>query len=110
VRIICHFNGLDQFIVSEDLHLGIYRIVQEGLNNVLKYANATTVIIELNKKENDLCLHINDDGQGFDTTIKRKGIGITNMKTRAENLNGSFFLESAPGQGCLLRICFHDIS
>jgi signal transduction histidine kinase len=110
VRISCAFNGLDLFVVSEDLHLGIYRIVQESLNNVLKYAGADTVLIELNRKENELCLRISDDGQGFDTSIKRKGIGITNMRTRAENLNGSFFLSSAPGQGCTLRICFHDIS
>ena len=99
-------QGLDQCQVSQDLHLAIYRIVQEGLNNILKYSNAQVARIELIKYDRELCVKIWDDGKGFDPTAHRAGIGLTNMKTRAENLNGRFRLTTAPNKGCTIEICF----
>lgn len=92
--------------VSEDLHLSIYRIVQESLNNIIKYSGAELATVEIVRHANELCLKVGDNGKGFDPQVKRQGIGITNMKTRAENLNASFRLHSAPGQGCRIEICF----
>ena len=92
--------------VSEDLHLAIYRIVQEGLNNILKYAKAKSAWVRLELAEEGISLVIADDGVGFDTSKKRGGIGITNMMTRAENVNAKFSLVSAPGEGCEIRIVF----
>jgi len=62
--------------------------------------------VEIIRQEGSLILKICDNGKGFDTSTKRGGIGITNMKTRAENLNASFRLTSAPGHGCQIEICF----
>ena len=99
-------EGIDQYCVSEDLHLAIYRIVQEGLNNILKYSQASLASIEIEKKQTELCVKIWDNGVGFDTDAKRQGIGITNMKTRAESLQALFKLTSSTGQGCTIKICF----
>lgn len=106
LEIIYMPKGVDGCCVSQDLHLAVYRIVQEGLNNILKYSQAKVACIELFRREQKLCLRITDNGQGFDTTAKRMGIGITNMKTRAENLHGEFHLKSEPGKGCEIEICF----
>lgn len=99
-------KGLSDCSVSEDIHLAIYRIVQESLNNIIKYSEAHLVCIEIGKKGTNIFLKITDDGKGFDTGARRAGIGITNMRTRAENLNGSFLLRSEPGKGCEIEIAF----
>ena len=92
--------------IKQDMHLAIYRIVQEGLNNIIKYAQASHAIIKISISGNKLCVLIQDNGRGFDLNKKREGIGITNMRTRAENLNGTFSLKSALNEGCSIEICF----
>ncbi|HET7899203.1 MAG TPA: ATP-binding protein, partial [Flavisolibacter sp.] len=99
-------EGVDQCCISQDLHLTVYRIVQEALNNIIKYSQAQVACIEVRLKKGQLHLVITDNGKGFDTTAKRTGIGITNMKTRAENLQGVFRISSAPGKGCEIDISF----
>jgi PAS domain S-box-containing protein len=99
-------KGLNGCSVSEDVHLAIYRIVQESLNNIIKYSEAQLVCIEIARKGPSICLKITDNGKGFDTSEKRAGIGITNMRTRAENLNGAFSLKSEPGKGTAIEIQF----
>lgn len=106
LEIIYLHHGIDHFAASEDLHLSLYRIVQESLNNIIKYSDALLASVEIIRQEKSLILKICDNGKGFDTTTKRGGIGITNMKTRAENLNASFRLTSTPGRGCQIEICF----
>jgi len=92
--------------IPEDLHLAVYRIVQEGLNNILKYAQASSAEVAIWVKNQQLGVLLSDNGVGFDLSAKRTGIGITNMKTRAENLNASFIVESKPGKGCRINIVF----
>lgn len=94
----------DQLPISQELHLAIYRIVQEKLNNIIKYADATHVSIRIDIKEKVFHLVIRDNGRGFDVNEVSDGIGITNMRTRAENLNGTFFIDSSPGKGCVLDV------
>lgn len=95
-------NGLQ---VTQEIHLAIYRILQEHLTNILKHANAQHVEISLTVSEDILTLIVRDDGKGFDMQQRRSGIGITNMETRADNLNGSFSLDSIPGAGTTLLVC-----
>lgn len=99
-------SNLEHITVSQDMHLAIYRIVQEALNNIIKYAAASHVSIIINNTASSLCITITDNGIGFDPQLKRRGIGLTNMKTRADNLKGSFQLKTAPGKGCTIEICF----
>jgi PAS domain S-box-containing protein len=99
-------KGLHSLSISHDLQLAIYRIMQEQLNNIIKHADASMVTIALASEDNQLTLSITDDGRGFDSSVKRKGIGITNIKSRAESLDGTFHLETAPGKGCSVKIIF----
>lgn len=89
--------------LSEDLKLTLYRIVQEQLTNISKYAQARQVWVTL-RVEKEIELSVKDDGVGFDPEAKRKGIGITNIKNRISLYNGQLFLRSHPGAGCHLAV------
>lgn len=99
-----HIGRVDKKKLPQDTHLGIYRIVQEHLTNVLRHAAATTVSIAIESRKGELQVVIADDGKGFDVATRRKGIGISNMYGRAENINGRLVLNSAPGKGCTLQL------
>jgi PAS domain S-box-containing protein len=104
VNIIYTIEGFLNRDISQDIHLALYRIVQEQLNNILKYAQATFATITIKRMTGTLELIIRDDGQGFDTRVKSSGIGLSNMKTRAESLGGRFRVQSAPGSGCTVFV------
>ena len=94
----------NHLVLDEDLKLNIYRIVQEQTNNILKYASASQATITINKKSGNVYISIIDNGKGFDTTMKRNGIGISNIINRIESYNGEVTLESSLGKGCKLVI------
>lgn len=98
------FNGKK---IPDKMWLAIYRIIQEQFQNILKYANADNVILQLGNVENTVILNIKDDGVGFDTTQKSHGIGLMNIKTRASIFNGSVTINSVPGSGCELSVLFN---
>ncbi|MCU7552319.1 PAS domain S-box protein [Chitinophagaceae bacterium LB-8] len=93
---------VDAFVVNKELQLAVYRILQEHLTNILKHAKAKSVQVVFDRIDCDLVLKVTDNGSGFDINKRRKGIGITNMITRAESLNGKLNINSAPGLGCVL--------
>jgi PAS domain S-box-containing protein len=101
-----HFAVPDEPRLDDKLKMTIFRIVQEQLNNTIKYANATEVQIAIVQKNRQLLTTIADDGNGFDITQKRKGIGITNIISRAELFNGRVKIESSPGEGCRMQVSF----
>ncbi|MEO7265314.1 MAG: response regulator [Ferruginibacter sp.] len=84
----------------------IYRIVQEQLSNILKYAEATKVEIEIKPDNNDLLFTINDNGKGFNSFDKSTGIGLKNIKNRAAVYNGEVYILSSPGNGCKMKVIF----
>jgi PAS domain S-box-containing protein len=88
------------------LNLVVYRIIQEQLNNILKYAKASSVKITLKKEGAQLIIIVYDNGRGFDTSAKRKGIGLKNIINRAEIYNGKVDIDSSPGNGCKMTIVF----
>lgn len=90
--------------LPEELKLNIYRIVQEQVSNIIKYAEATNVRISIKKNNGLIEIITEDNGKGFSTEKRRKGIGISNMYNRVESFNGSMELTSAPGMGCYIRI------
>lgn len=89
--------------LNKDVRLMIYRIVQEQLNNIVKYAEATKITITLQTK-NDITLIIQDNGIGFNPQQKAKGIGLKNIQSRVEFYAGELHILSAPGKGCSLMI------
>lgn len=80
--------------------LYIYRMVQELLHNSIKHAQASEIMIQLIKDEDELVIHFEDDGIGFDPENTRKGgMGMDNLKGRASYLKGSITIDSKIGEG-----------
>ncbi len=94
----------DEASLSDTQKLMLYRIVQEGITNCIKYANPSTVTIALNQTNCCLNLIIEDDGVGFDTTQIAGGIGLQNMRQRVEAEGSSLQVLSAPGKGCRIAV------
>ena len=104
VKITRQVSGLKSQLLKQDVHLGMYRILQEQLNNVLKHADASEVLVQLERNGDTIRLTVTDNGKGFVMHRAKNGIGLMNMQTRAENLNGTFKLHSKPGQGCKVEV------
>lgn len=104
-----HFSakGLKDHAISDEQKLNLYRIVQEQLTNILKHAQARSINVALTVSPAGICLTITDDGKGFDPAAKRKGVGITNIMSRAELFNGQVTIKTAPGKGCSLQVLLH---
>jgi PAS domain S-box-containing protein len=99
--------NFDEHQVNDKKKLAIYRIIQEQFNNIIKYAKASTVAVTLkNIDNNGIHLSIKDDGIGFDTAQKQKGVGLLNMKVRASLFNGDVTILSSIGNGCELLVVF----
>ena len=92
--------------LPQRLELLIYRIIQELLNNILKYADAKEVILQLSKNESFISITVEDDGKGFDVNaIKNKdGIGLNSMQQRITLLGGTMDIDAAIGKGTAINI------
>jgi len=86
----------------------IYRIIQELLNNVLKHAAASEVLVQLIKEGNHLNILVEDDGKGFDPSVlnNNKGAGWTNIRSRVDYLQGQLDINSEAGKGTSVTIEF----
>ncbi|HHP7231473.1 MAG TPA: sensor histidine kinase [Xenococcaceae cyanobacterium] len=82
----------------------VYRIVQEALTNIFKYAQATEVQIQLSKTPEWVHLSIEDNGKGFDPNQNSAGFGLQGMKERVVTLQGQFQLKTSPGKGCSIEV------
>ncbi len=91
-------------LVSNSLKINFYRILQEALQNINKYANANIIKIELKKVEDHLILKITDDGIGFNVKTARKGIGLQNILFRAKECDGVFDIKSSKGEGTIITV------
>jgi PAS domain S-box-containing protein len=92
-------------LIKDDLKLNIYRVIQEGISNILKHAKANTVSIDIRAGKKNLEVVLVDDGKGFSAaSAKSKGIGISNIRNRIESFNGTVTIQSAPGQGCRIEL------
>ncbi|MBC7970800.1 MAG: sensor histidine kinase, partial [Verrucomicrobia bacterium] len=89
--------------LSSDIQVTTYRIVQEALTNICKYANATAVDITLQTTPNRLQVVIQDNGQGFDPSQTTTGFGLQGMEERTTAIAGEFKLMTAPQQGCQIH-------
>lgn len=107
ISILC---SIDEKIRWDDLgnvlKINLYRIIQECLQNIHKYADAKTIQIEIKLIGNYLQASIIDDGIGFDRTIRKKGIGIQNMISRANELDGTVDIRTKKGKGTAIIINF----
>ena len=106
LKVSTYFFDLDEGVLSDQQQLGLYRIVQELTQNVLKHAQASQLIIQLSQEEEMLQLLVEDDGVGFDPAVmeKEEGIGLKNIRSRVQYLGGSMTVDSKPGGPTLFQI------
>lgn len=98
-----HISGTHK--LPPDVQVALYRITQEALNNLVKYAHASRVTIDLQMGAGGVHLRIQDDGVGFDATHPRPGsLGQSIMRERAESIGAELDVRSAPGEGTCVTV------
>jgi len=91
--------------LAPDEQIEVFRIVQEGLGNVRKHANATRAEVVIGERiDGERFVTIRDDGEGFDGQSAAAGQGLKNIRSRAESIEGGFTLTSKPGLGTALEV------
>ena len=85
----------------------LYLIAKEAINNAVKYAECTLIQITLKAERSGIKLTIFDNGKGFNKNIMNGGNGLSNMKKRTEELNGTFLLDTTPAKGTLIAVNFN---
>jgi signal transduction histidine kinase len=92
--------------MSKEAAIALFRVVQEGLSNIIRHAHARTVKLEMNGDEHHCILTLTDDGRGFDAQSPefRWSHGLMGMRQRAEGLGGHLDIQSRVGVGTTLRI------
>jgi PAS domain S-box-containing protein len=93
-------NKINSRLLSHDLQLNLYRILQEQLRNVMKHAKATGIAVAITMKDDMLQMKITDNGIGFDAKLTQGGIGVANMNRRVRLFAGNFKINSSVGKGC----------
>ncbi len=82
----------------------VYRIIQESMTNISKYAHASRIDIYLVSTPNQVLLQVADNGVGFDPQQKTTGFGLQSMRDRTLALDGEFAIATAPNQGCQIEV------
>jgi PAS domain S-box-containing protein len=101
------FDLRGETIYPIEITLALFRIVQEGLNNVVKHAEATEVRVEMACESGGVDLSIRDNGRGFDPANLAAGhLGIGIMRERAAKIDAAFQLKSKPGKGTHLHVAW----
>lgn len=90
--------------INNILKINMFRILQEGLQNINKYANAKNITVIIKSDSKNISLKINDDGIGFDVNKKSKGIGMQNMISRTQDCQGIIDIHSIKDKGTQLVI------
>jgi signal transduction histidine kinase len=91
-------TGIEERL-PQNLEISLYRIFQELAQNIIKHSAATHVSIQIILKNSFVNLIVEDNGKGFDETKKVEGIGLSNLKSRVQMVNGQLNYESSEGEG-----------
>ena len=93
-------------LVPDEIALCLYRIVQEGLQNVIKHSGSATAKVELISNENELCLIVSDQGCGFDSMVATDegSLGLVSMRERVRLVRGQISVESRKGEGTRIKV------
>lgn len=103
-RLLFAYSGNNLEDLADEKKIMLYRILQEQMNNIIKYSHAKNVTINLAMVSGMAELTIVDDGIGFDTNKVRNGIGLSGIFERVESYSGKAYLKSSPGKGCSLVV------
>lgn len=109
--ILVEFDLPDQPVgLPEHLETELFRIAQEGINNILRHSQASQVLVRLQREERYVCLELEDNGRGFDvadtadTALLNKRLGLLGIQERAALLGGEIQVQSTPGAGTRLQV------
>ena len=107
--VVCKLSVDEELQLPEPYATAVFRIVQESLANVAKHADASQVTVTIDKVPGAIALTVRDNGRGFSTTAVRKPnslglLGLLGLRERAQLLQGSVIIESAPGQGTRVEV------
>ena len=91
-------------LVDNTTKINLYRILQESLQNINKYAKAKHIRVDFKKDIDNIILKIVDDGIGFEVNTRKKGIGLQNMLSRTNECDGVFDIDSKKGKGTAITI------
>jgi PAS domain S-box-containing protein len=97
--------GLGDARLAPEVETNLYRVAQEALNNICKHAGARNVAVLLERRDDQVVLVVEDDGKGFDpggAVEGERGMGLLNMRERAEQVGGALEIESGPVAGTTL--------
>jgi len=86
-----------------DIKINLYRMVQESLQNAVKHSKCNQIFLDFAVVDDQIQILIQDDGIGFDVGRRKKGIGMRNIRSRVEKLNGSFRIDSKSEEGTSIR-------
>jgi PAS domain S-box-containing protein len=103
IALHCDLDGLDGTF-SPEAELGIYRIIQESLNNIAKHAGATQIKVSVKQLNGEAAFRVEDNGKGFDVQAAQtgRGLGLAAMEERVRLLGGQLRISSQPGTGTQL--------
>ena len=108
-RLPIHLEVKGEYEMPPEVKVALYRIAQESLNNVVKYARATQVEIKFRQECCNVHLDIQDNGIGFDqASIKPTSLGMRIMRERAEAIHAHFRVSSSPGQGTNISVDWNE--
>ena len=103
-------NEQEEIKIDDFKEMMIFRIVQEGINNIQKHAGATQAMVSLQLENNKVVLLVSDNGLGFDMSNTQHGFGLLSICNRSKLLGGCYSLNSEPGKGTQIRISFNHNS
>ncbi|MBL0305500.1 MAG: sensor histidine kinase [Chitinophagaceae bacterium] len=111
IKVVYQSMGMEQKMIEQSSALGLYRIVQELLNNVIKHAAATEVLVQVFSEKDKLVVNVEDNGKGIDPAImeKAEGMGWKNIRSRVDLLNGKIDIQSAASKGTAVNLEFIKI-
>jgi signal transduction histidine kinase len=92
------------------VQIALYRIAQEALNNVLKHSAASVAVLGLYCENEQATMRIHDNGVGFDQNSPVDGLGLHNMRERADQIHATFVLESTPDSGTEITVVWRERS
>jgi signal transduction histidine kinase len=93
-----------EYPLANDISIPIYRIIQESLTNICKYAKASEIRLQLFTMSGELHLQVQDNGIGFNPEQNTTGFGLQSMRDRAMALGGNLEIETSPDQGCMITV------
>jgi len=109
INIVYQSMGMAKKEMERSTAIAIYRIVQELLNNVIKHARATEVLVQVFGENGKLVVNVEDNGKGFDTKLSegQGGMGWKNIRSRVELLKGTVDIHSSPDKGTAVNLEFN---